>query len=74
MNLTENPQIKKVVLDLKRLGQYYPNSLRSKRIGEKVRERAISQGQEILINLTMLDLKDEEVTSMVADTSDYMDM
>lgn len=70
MNLTDNPQIKKVVLDLKRLAAYDPSCLRMLTFR---REDAISTGQEILINLTMLDLKDQEITAMVADGGEYLD-
>lgn len=80
MNLTNNPQIKKVVLDLKRLATYSPGKLRQVSDNpfttdhrDNVRKEALSAGQEILINLTMLDLKDKEVSDMVSDASDYMD-
>jgi hypothetical protein len=73
MNLTNNPQIKKVVLDLERLCVHSPEFLRLG-AGSDIRLQAISAGQEILINLTMLDLKDQEISGMVNDTSDYMDM
>lgn len=73
MNLTDNPQIKGVVKDLRRLAGFSAHHLRKKGRAD-VREKALSAGQEILINLTMLDLKDQEVTSMVADAGDYMDM
>jgi hypothetical protein len=71
MNLTNNSDINKVVKDLKRLAGFVPYHLRK---NEVIRSAALSAGQEILINLTMLDLKDQEVTDMVSDTSDYMDM
>src|SRR6266446_5508483 len=67
MNMTNNPQINKVVLDLKRLSGFAAWALR-KRTG--IRNQALSAGKEVLINLTMLDLKDQEVSDMVADTSD----
>ena len=80
MNLTNNPQIKKVVLDLKRLSEFAAYHLRKR---DDVRKKALTAGQEVLINLTMLDLKDQnltmldlkdqEVSDMVADASDYMD-
>lgn len=78
MNLTNNPQIKKVVLDLKRLAEYDARDLRSEYtkqydMGSDLRLKAMSEGQEILINLTMLDLKDQEITSMVADGGAYLD-
>lgn len=72
MNLTHNPQVKKVVLDLNRLAGFSAHHLRGKRTN--IREKAKAAGQEVLINLTMLDLKDQEVTGMVADASDYMDL
>jgi hypothetical protein len=71
MNLTNNSDINKVVKDLKRLAGFVPYHLRK---NDVIRSQALSAGQEILINLTMLDLKDQEVTDMVSDTSDYMDM
>lgn len=76
MNLTGNPQIKKVVLDLKRLAEYSPATLRNPQFGWRAEKRkeALSAGQEILINLTMLDLKDKEVSDMVSDAESYMDM
>jgi hypothetical protein len=70
MNLTNNPQIFKAVKDLKRLSGFAAYDLRKT---PSIREKALSTGQGILINLTMLDLKDQEVADMVADTSDYMD-
>jgi len=70
MNLTNNPQIKKVVLDLTRLSGFAAYHLRRRPM---VREKALAAGQEILMNLTMLDLKDQEVSDMVADTIDFMD-
>lgn len=81
MNLTNNPQIKKVVLDLKRLANFAPGKLRAVSLNAHNaevyatnRQIALSAGQEILINLTMLDLKDKEVSDMVSGASDYMDM
>ncbi len=71
MNLTNNPEITKVVLDLKRLAGFAAYHLRK---SDDIRARALTTGQEILINLTMLDLKDQEIASMVAKTSDYLDM
>jgi hypothetical protein len=74
MNLTDNPQIKKVVLDLKRLvHQTSIRGIRDTGYGDAYRARALTAGQEVLVNLTMLDLKDQEVTEMVADASDYME-
>jgi hypothetical protein len=73
MNLTGNPQIKKVVKDLERLANVRIAALRHPK-GDNERKQALTAGQEVLMNLTMLDLKDQEVTSMVADTGDYMDM
>ena len=70
MNLTENPQIKKVIKDLNRLSGFAAYHLRK---SEDIRQRALSAGQEILVNLTMLDLKDKEISTMVDDTGDYMD-
>ncbi len=71
MNITNNPQINKVVTDLNRLSGFAAWGLRKR---WDIRNRALSAGKEVLINLTMLDLKDQEVSNMVADTSDYMDM
>src|SRR6266478_765288 len=71
MNMTDNPQINKVVTDLKRLGGFAAWGLR-KRLD--IRNKALSAGTEVLINLTMLDLKDQEVSDMVTDTGDYLDM
>jgi len=70
MNLTENPQIKKVIKDQNRLSGFAAYHLRK---SEDIRQRALSAGQEILVNLTMLDLKDKEISTMVDDTGDYMD-
>jgi hypothetical protein len=70
MNLTDNPEINKVVSDLKRLGGFSAYHLR---IAPNVRSLALTAGQEILSNLAMLDLKDQEVSSMVADAGEYMD-
>ncbi len=73
MNMTDNPQINKVIKDLRRLyGFAFATS--DLRNYSNVRTKALSAGKEILLNLTMLNLKDQEVSDMVADTSDYMDM
>jgi regulator of extracellular matrix RemA (YlzA/DUF370 family) len=76
MNLTGNAQIKKVVKDLKRLvAETTINRLRFTSVtGVDARKNALTAGQEILINLTMLDLKDQEVSDMVDGASDYLDM
>ena len=71
MNMTDNPQINKVVLDLKRLSGFATWGLRKR---HDIRNRALSAGKEVLINLTMLDLKDQEVSDMVADAGEYLDM
>lgn len=71
MNLTNNPEINKVVSDLKRLGGFTAFHLRKL---PDLRQKALTAGQQILANLTMLDLKDQEVSSMVAGAGDYMDM
>ena len=74
MNLTAHPQINKVVKDLKRIVAISkPRALREPTYN-LYRAQALSAGKEVLMNLTMLDLKDQEVSDMVADTSDYMDM
>ena len=74
MNLTAHPQINKVVKDLKRVVSLSkPRFLRDP-AALRYRDQALSAGKEVLMNLTMLDLKDQEVSDMVADTSDYMDM
>ena len=75
MNLTGNAQVNKIIKDLQRLTDNIDLMLlRSPNHGEQHRLKALTTGQEILINLTMLDLKDQEVSDMVSDTSDYMDM
>lgn len=75
MNLTENPQIKKVVKDLRRLTSVSADKLRNPHpIYDTTREKYLTAGQEVLINLTMLDLKDQEISDMVADTSDFMEI
>ncbi len=74
MNVTGNAQIKKVVKDLMRLVAMADVDHIRKPFNKDYREKALSAGQEILINLTMLDLKDQEVSDMVDGTSDYMDM
>jgi hypothetical protein len=71
MNLTNNPQINKVIKDLRRLSGFAAFHLRKT---PSIREKALTAGQEVLINLTMLDLKDQEITDIVSDASDYMDM
>ena len=74
MNLTDNPQIKKVVLDLKRLVTMTRiQNIRNSAWRDSYIAASLKSGQEILMNLTMLDLKDQEVTEMVADASDYME-
>ena len=74
MNLTAHPQINKVVKELKRIVSLSkPRFLRDP-AAISYRDKALSAGKEVLMNLTMLDLKDQEVSDMVADTSDYMDM
>ena len=75
MNLTNNPQVAKIVLDLKRLCTISADKLRRAHPAyNSTRATALATGQEVLINLTMLDLKDQEVSGMVADAGDYMDM
>lgn len=78
MNLTGNPQIKKVVKDLERLTDVGAYRLRKTSTTntsfDTLRKRALTAGQEVLINLTMLGLKDQEVSGMVADAADYLDM
>ena len=71
MNLTGNPEIAKVVKDLNRLSGFAAYHLRK---SDNIRAQALSAGQQMLVNLTMLDLKDQEVSDMVTDASDYMDM
>ncbi len=70
MNMTDNPQINKVIKDLRRLYGFAAWGLRKR---HTIREKALSAGKEVLLNLTMLNLKDQEVSDMVADASDYMD-
>ena len=69
MNITANPQIEKVVKQLQRLGKFSAWGLRNR---EHTRTSAITAGQQILINLAMLDLRDKEVADMVADAGEYM--
>jgi len=71
MNLTGNPEIAKVVKDLNRLSGFAAYHLRK---SDAIRAQALTAGQQMLVNLTMLDLKDQEVSDMVTDASDYMDM
>ena len=71
MNMTDNPQINKVVKDLRRLHGFAAWGLRKR---PQIREKALSAGKEVLLNLTMLNLKDQEVSDMVSDAADYMDM
>ena len=70
MNITDNHEIKKVVKDLNRLLEYSAYSLRNY---EDARKNTISVGQQVLANLTMLDLKDKEIANLVADAGDYLD-
>ena len=70
MNITSNPQIVKVVKQLQRLGKFSAWQLRN---GERYRIDAISEGQQILTNLAMLDLRDKEVADMVSEAGEYMD-
>lgn len=71
MNLTENPEIHKVIKDLNRLSGFAAYHLRR---SDNIRAQALTAGQQMLVNLTMLDLEDQEVSDMVTDASDYMDM
>ena len=70
MNMTDNPQINKVIKDLRRLYGFSAWGLRKR---HDIRDKALSAGKEVLLNLTMLNLKDQEVSDMVEGTSDYMD-
>lgn len=73
MNLTENAQIKKVVKDLERLCEYSAVCWRNSPYIYRVdRPQAISAAQEIMVNLQMLDLRDQEISDMVSDASDYL--
>jgi hypothetical protein len=74
MNLTESAQIKKVVKDLRRLSGFSANWLRKTSLFEQVKANALKEAGSVMTNLTMLDLKDQEVANMVEDASDYMDM
>jgi len=75
MNLTNNPQITKVVKDLNRIVTLACRAsfLKDASMADG-RKRALTAGQEVLANLTMLDLKDQEVSDMVDGTSDYLDL
>lgn len=74
MNLTENPQINKVALDLKRLADLNSASyLRSTRFFSDMKDQSLTKAKHIMVNLQMLDLKDQEVAAMVADGGEYMD-
>ena len=70
MNITGNAEISNVVKNLNRLVEFSAFSLRSY---EKVRQNAIAVGQQVMANLTMLDLKDKEISNLVADAGEYMD-
>lgn len=73
MNLTGNLQIKKVIQDLSRLTDYSADYWRRKPEQYlKERPEAMNVAKEIMVNLEMLDLKDKEIESMVADASEYM--
>jgi len=73
MNLTESSQIKKVVKDLRRLSGYSADVWRRVPMRYQIdRPKAITAAQEILTNLQMLDMRDQEIESMVSDASDYM--
>lgn len=75
MNLTGNDQIKKVVKDLRRLSEFSAATWRQlPYIYKKERPEAKKIADDIMVTLTMLDLKDQEVADMVSDAADYMDM
>ena len=70
MNITGNAEIKKVVWNLNRLIKISAYALRN---SEHKRAEQITIGQEVMANLVMLDLKDKEISNLVADAGEYMD-
>jgi hypothetical protein len=70
MNITNNPEITKVVWNLNRLVNVSAHTLRNYE-GERL--KVLTIGQEVMANLAMLELKDKEVSSLVADAGEYMD-
>lgn len=78
LNLTNNPQINKVILDLGRLTHFSAAwwrrnaALFSKTDIAAAKPNALKVANEVMINLAMLDLRDQQVTEMVEDASEYM--
>ena|SRR6516162_9507822 len=74
MNLTHSPQIEKVVKDLRRLYQYSAERWRDRpSTFRDEKPAALSTANEILANLNAMNIRDQQISDMMADAGEYLD-